>query len=201
MPKEGFPGKIVVIQTEAEAEEAMNYINSQPVVGVDTETRPSFIKGQSHKVALLQISTRDICFLFRLNMVGMPEPIINFFENPDIIKIGLSLKDDFASLRKRVPFNQQGWVELQDFVKPFGIQDNSLQKIYAILYARKISKSQRLSNWEADVLSDAQKKYAATDAWACYKIYNFLQELHQTGNYQKEKVVETVEADTNEYEL
>lgn len=97
------------------------------------------------------------------------------------------------ALHKRVDFKQQAYVELQDYVKSFGIQDKSLQKIYAILFALKISKSQRLSNWEADVLSDAQKMYAATDAWACYNIYNLLQELQRTGNYEKEKVIETVD--------
>ena len=193
MPKVSFSGKIVVVQTEQEAEKAIRFLNEQPVIGLDTETRPSFTKGQSHKVALLQVSTKDICFLFRLNMIGMPDSIVSFLENPSVKKIGLSLKDDFMALHKRVDFKQQAYVELQDYVKPFGIQDKSLQKIYAILFALKISKSQRLSNWEADVLSDAQKMYAATDAWACYNIYNLLQELQRTGNYEKEKIIETVD--------
>lgn len=193
LPKEGFRGKIVVVQSEGETEKAVRFLSEQPVVGIDTETRPSFKKGQSYKVALLQISARDVCFLFRLNMIGIPEALIRFLENPAVKKIGLSLKDDFMALHKRVEFTPQAYVELQDYVKPFGIQDKSLQKIYAILFAMKISKSQRLSNWEADVLSDAQKMYAATDAWACYNIYNLLQKLHKTGNYEKEKIVETAD--------
>lgn len=196
LPKEGFRGKIVVVQSEGEAEQAVRFLNEQPIVGIDTETRPSFRKGQSYKVALLQVSARDICFLFRLNMIGMPEALVRFLENRAVKKIGLSLKDDFMALHKRVPFTPQAYIELQDYVKPFGIQDKSLQKIYAILFAMKISKSQRLSNWEADVLSEAQKMYAATDAWACYNIYNLLQKLQRTGNYEKEKIVET--ADKNE---
>lgn len=196
LPKEGFRGKIVVVQSEGEAEQAVRFLNEQPVVGIDTETRPSFRKGQSYKVALLQVSARDICFLFRLNMIGMPEALVRFLENRAVKKIGLSLKDDFMALHKRVPFTPQAYIELQDYVRPFGIQDKSLQKIYAILFAMKISKSQRLSNWEADVLSEAQKMYAATDAWACYNIYNLLQKLQRTGNYEKEKIVET--ADKNE---
>lgn len=196
LPKEGFRGKIVVVQSEGEAEQAVRFLNEQSVVGIDTETRPSFRKGQSYKVALLQVSARDICFLFRLNMIGMPEALVRFLENRAVKKIGLSLKDDFMALHKRVPFTPQAYIELQDYVKSFGIQDKSLQKIYAILFAMKISKSQRLSNWEADVLSEAQKMYAATDAWACYNIYNLLQKLQRTGNYEKEKIVET--ADKNE---
>lgn len=194
MPKEGFRGKIVVIQTMAETEKAVAFLRNQPIVGIDTETKPSFTKGQSHKVALLQVATDEICFLFRLNMIGFPDELVSFLEDPKIVKVGLSLKDDFMMLHKRAPFVPEAYIELQDYVKSFGIQDKSLQKIYAILFASKISKSQRLSNWETDVLGEGQKMYAATDAWACYNIYRLLQELQQTGNYEKEEVVvETVD--------
>jgi len=160
------------------------YLQSQAILGIDSETRPSFTKGHSHKVALLQISSDECCFLFRLNMTGLTQPIIELLEDPKVIKVGLSLKDDFMMLHKRAPFNQQACIELQEYVRPFGIQDKSLQKIYGILFSEKISKSQRLSNWEADVLTDAQKQYAATDAWACLNIYHLLEELKRTGNYE-----------------
>lgn len=183
MPKAAFPGRILVIQTEAEAEKAVNYLTSLKVVGIDSETRPSFKKGQSHKVALLQISSEECCFLFRLNHTDLTAPIIGLLENPSVIKVGLSLRDDFMMLRKRAPFKQQSCIELQEYISAFGILDKSLQKIYAILFGQKISKSQRLSNWEIDVLTDAQKLYAATDAWSCLNIYNLLESLKQSGNY------------------
>ena len=173
LPKVVFPGRIHVIQSESETEKAVAYLLSQPILGIDSETRPSFTKGQSHKVALLQISSEECCFLFRLNMTGLTQPLVDLLENPGIIKVGLSLKDDFMMLHKRAPFNQQSCIELQDYVRQFGIQDKSLQKIYAILFKEKISKSQR-----------PQKLYAATDAWACLNIYNLLQELKRTGNYE-----------------
>ena len=184
LPKAAFPGRIYVIQSEAEIKKASDYLQAQRVVGIDSETRPSFTKGHIHKVALLQISSEECCFLFRLNMTGLTQPLIDLLENPAVTKVGLSLRDDFMMLRKRAPFKQQNCIELQDYVHAFGIQDMSLQKIYAILFGEKISKSQRLSNWEADVLSDGQKLYAATDAWACLNIYNLLQELKRTGNYE-----------------
>ena len=193
MPKVLFPGQIHLVQTPWEAEKAVTYLKQYPLLGIDSETRPSFTKGQSHKVALLQISSDECCFLFRLNMTGLTQSLIGLLENPEIIKVGLSLRDDFMMLHKRAPFNQQGCVELQDFVRPFGIQDKSLQKIYGILFKEKISKSQRLSNWEADVLTDAQKQYAATDAWACLNIYNRLQELKRTGNFEIEEATVTAE--------
>ena len=187
LPKTVFPGRIHVIQSEAETEKAVAYLQSQPILGIDSETRPSFTKGQSHKVALL----------FRLNMTGLTQPLVDLLENPAVIKVGLSLKDDFMMLHKRAPFTQQSCIELQDYVRQFGIQDKSLQKIYAILFKEKISKSQRLSNWEADVLSDGQKQYAATDAWACLNIYNLLQELKRTGNYEVESLPVEEEVDAS----
>ena len=117
LPKVSFPGRIFVIYTEAEARKAIDYLNTHVLVGVDTETRPSFRKGAVNKVALLQVSTYDTCFLFRLNHLGLPDFLEEFLQN-NVLKIGLSLKDDFAMLRRR---NQKdprmgNWVELQDYV-------------------------------------------------------------------------------------
>ena len=147
MPKVQFEGRIFVIYTEADADKAVEYLNTCDMVGVDTETRPSFKRGTTHKVALLQIASTDTCFLFRLNRIGMPESLQKFLAN-NILKIGLSLKDDFMMLRKRkdVHAEEGNWIELQDYVGRFGIEDRSLQKIYANLFGQKISKSQRLSN-------------------------------------------------------
>lgn len=191
MPKVLFEGRIFVIFTEDDAVKAVEYLKGHAVVGVDTETRPSFKRGVTHKVALLQIATQDTCFLFRLNHLGMPQVLQDFLMS-DTLKIGLSLKDDFMMLRRRKNVNAEegNWIELQDYVGRFGIEDRSLQKIYANLFGQKISKSQRLSNWEADSLTEGQMRYAATDAWACVQIYNCLAEMERTGDYEVVKVVE-----------
>lgn len=191
MPKGNFPGRIFVVYTETDARKAVKYLNTHSIVGVDTETRPSFRRGKMHNVALLQISTYDTCFLFRLNHLGLPDFLDEFLRN-NVLKVGLSLRDDFAMLRKRNQgdLREGNWVELQDYVPRFGIEEKSLQKIYALLFGKKISKAQRLSNWEAEVLTEAQQLYAATDAWACVEIYNYLEELRSHGNYQVEKVEE-----------
>lgn len=145
-------------------------------------------KGMVNQVALLQVATADACFLFRLNHIGLPDFLEEFLQN-DVLKVGLSLKDDFRMLSRR---NRQdprtgNWVELQDYVPHFGIEEMSLQKIYALLFGEKISKTQRLSNWEAETLTEAQQLYAATDAWACVRIYEYLEELRRTGDYRIEK--------------
>ncbi len=173
-----FPGRIIVIQSESEAIKAVSYLEKFDRIGFDTETRPSFTKGLVRKIALMQLSTQDTCFLFRLNLINIPDCLIRLLVAPEITKIGLSLKDDFAAIRKRIQLEPKGFVELQSFVKKFGIEDNGLQRIYAILFGERISKGQRLSNWEADILTEAQQKYAALDAWACLQIYNKLVKLN-----------------------
>lgn len=198
LPKVAFEGRIVCIQTEAEADKAVDYLLTQKRVGVDTETRPSFVSGRLYKVALVQVSTLDICFLFRLNYIGFPQSLKRFLEDLQVEKIGLSLKDDFGALHRRSDFTPGEFIELQDYVHQFGIKDQSLQKIYANLFGRKISKAQRLSNWETDVLSDAQKSYAATDAWACLMIYNRLEALRLSGDYRLEESVKVQVEESHE---
>lgn len=174
LPVEEFAGRIIVIQTKAEADKAVEYLMKYDLVGFDTETRPSFKKGQYYKVSLIQISTDDTCFLFRLNYIGFPESLKQFVSSPEVTKIGLSLRDDFGALRKRSSVEPVNFIDLQSIVGSYGIDAASLQKIYAILFKKKISKGQRLSNWEVDVLTEPQKKYAALDAWACLTIYKHL---------------------------
>ncbi|MFI3240489.1 MAG: 3'-5' exonuclease [Bacteroidales bacterium] len=169
-----FSGKITVLDTDNEAINVFNRLSSERVLGFDTETRPSFKKGQTNKVSLLQISTMTESFLFRLNKLTITKEIIDFMENPNTIKVGLSIKDDMAAMGKSYDFMAANFVELQQMVKDYGILDNSLQKIYAIIFGEKISKNQRLTNWDADLLSEGQRRYAAIDAWSCIKIYNEL---------------------------
>lgn len=187
LPVASFEGRIIIVQSETESDKAVRYLLSQQILGIDTETRPSFRKGQTHQVALLQVSTVDTCFLFRLNMIGITESIKRLLEDCSVTKVGLSLKDDMHQLSKRADFTPGMFIELQHEVKKMGIKDMSLQKIYANLFSKRISKGQQLSNWEADTLTPQQKAYAATDAWACIMIYNELNELKRNG-YSIDKI-------------
>lgn len=184
LTKAEFKGKIVVIHSQREVKAAVDFLKRQSIVGIDTETRPSFRRGLVYQVALLQISTLDICFLFRLNMIGLPPELIQFLESANIQKIGLSLKDDLALLKRREPFRPQGFIDLQDFVKTMGIEDMSLQKLYANVFGEKISKSAQLTNWENPTLTESQKMYAATDAYTTLRLFLELSSLKQQGTYQ-----------------
>jgi hypothetical protein len=174
LPEVHYPGRVILIDSAAKAKSAVAYLLKQKQIGFDTETRPSFQKNRRYKVSLVQLSVPGECFLFRLKQIGGLDGLMSIFENPDIQKVGLSLKDDFHSLAKLCEFTPAGFVELQTFVKQYEIADNSLQKIFALIFGQRISKNQRLTNWEAPVLTFSQQAYAAIDAWACVEIYNHL---------------------------
>lgn len=189
LPACEFTGKIVLIETLESAEEAINRLNHEKIVGIDTETRPSFKRGVNYKVSLLQISTEDTCYLFRLNKIDFPEKLIRFLSEESIIKVGLSLRDDFNGLKKQRKFKPAGYVDIQDIAKQYGILELSLQKIYAILFGKKISKAQRLTNWENAALSNQQMRYAATDAWATLEIYLRLSQEKKLSNEEVQQLV------------
>jgi ribonuclease D len=184
MSNELFKGRIIVIHSVNDVEKAVNYLKGFPIVGIDTETRPSFAKGKTYEVSLLQLSTEDTCFLFRLNYIGMPKALIDLLQDDRQLKVGLSLRDDIQNLHRKHKFEPRGFLDLQSYVKEMGIEAQSLQKIYALLFGKKISKSQRLTNWEADVLTDRQKAYAATDAWACVRMYRYMEEMKHGAGFR-----------------
>lgn len=184
LPRFSFPGKIVVVQSEDEAKRAVAMLRQQQWVGIDTETRPSFRKGEMHKVALLQVSTEDVCFLFRLCQTGLTKEMLDLLTDPAVLKIGLSLTDDLHMLRQRAHFEPSNWLDLQQYVGEMGIEDRSLQRIYANVFHKYLTKRAQRTNWEADVLSDKQKQYAATDAYTCLQLYKELKHLRETGAYK-----------------
>lgn len=183
LPLVAFEGHIEVVNSVYAAERAVDYLFKQPILGLDTETKPVFHKGDIHHVALLQVSSHDICFLFRLNQIDMPDCLVQLLSDTRQLKVGLSWQDDLCVLRRRRDFVPGRFVDIQNMVGEFGIADMSLQKLYANIFGQRISKTQRMSNWEADVLSDKQKTYAATDAWACIMLYEELCRLRQ-GDYR-----------------
>lgn len=174
LPEVKYPGKVILVDTPSKAKSALSYLRKMKQIGFDTETRPSFQKFRRYNVSLMQLSAGEECFLFRLKEIGSLQPLMDLLEDEKIQKIGLSIKDDFHSLAKLAEFTPRGFVELQTFVKDYQIADNSLQKIYGIIFGQRISKNQRLTNWEAPSLTPSQQQYAAIDAWACQKIYNHL---------------------------
>ena len=175
LPIVEFTGNIYVIDSMSKMNMAINALRKELVVGFDSETKPAFARGKLNKVALLQVSTFSECYLFRINKIGIPEKLKQFIEDESVKKIGLSLNNDFNAMGRFADITPRGFIDIQVLAKQYCIADMSLQRIYAILFNKKISKSQRLSNWEAPTLTQAQQQYAAIDAMACLEIYNYLE--------------------------
>ncbi len=201
MPTAAFDGHIVVVDNQREAQRVVPYLMRQDILGFDTETKPCFEKGKSNMVALLQVATETECFLFRLCKIGLPDCVVQLLSAADgPVRVGLSWHDDVRSLNRRRSFQCAHFEELQNMAHQLGIEDMSLQKLYANIFGQRISKRQRLTNWERTELTPAQQVYAATDAWACVKMYEEMQRLMQTHDYELEKVPEHVTTSEKENE-
>ncbi len=168
-----FPGKIQVIESVgAEFNRAVNYLRTQKIIGFDTETRPCFGPNQPrYDVSLLQLSGPGKAFLFRINKIGMHRRLCNLLSDKRIVKVGAAIHDDIRGLQKHRGFKPEGFVDLQKIVADYGIRDKSVKKMSAIILGFRISKTQQLSNWEAEALTEPQQMYAATDAWVCREMY------------------------------
>jgi ribonuclease D len=169
-----FEGPISLIQNEEEFRREFKEISSQPILGFDTETRPSFKKGKMYPTSLIQLSSPDHAWLIRVSRLGYPRELLQLLSDENVLKVGAGLNDDIRRMRCDFLFEPEGFLDLQSYVEAFKIGEKGLKKMSAIVLGYRISKSQQVSNWDADILSEAQLRYAATDAWICLEIYNEL---------------------------
>ena len=176
LPLKRFEGEVVVIENVEDLNSIIDELRREPVLGFDAETKPNFKKGVSNNnmVALLQLSSAKKAYLIRLNIIGLPQVIADILADESIVKIGVAIKEDIRGLRKLNEFTPGSFLDLQTYVKAFGIKNSSLKKLTAIILNFRISKSQQLSNWEGKPLKEKQIQYAATDAWVCIRIYEML---------------------------
>ncbi len=174
LPLGAFEGKIVIISDVDKLADAFEEINTQAYIGFDTETKPVFVKGHRNKVAILQIALPEKVFLIRLLATGLTPEIVRFFQEEEIKKVGVAIRDDIKALQSLKRFIPDGFVELAQMAKESGLEVESVKKLTALLLGFRISKGAQTSNWEADQLNEKQISYAATDAWVCLKIYEKL---------------------------
>ena len=174
-----FDGKIHVIERYGVADIIADRLRSCPMLGFDTETRPTFKKGKLNRVALLQLATATEAYLFRLCKIDIPQNLLALLTDPKVLKIGAAIKNDIDLLKQltKIKPPTAGFIDLQDMVQEYDIKDIGLAKMSGIVLGVRISKSQQISNWENKILTPAQQRYAATDAWICYKIYEKLMQL------------------------
>jgi ribonuclease D len=174
LPLNAYTGKVVLIQTPSELEQILPEVEQSSIVGFDTETRPSFKRGEFYKVAIIQLATAQTVFIIQVQKTGLPERLAKVFSNPNIIKAGVAIRDDIKGLQKYKRFEAEGFVDLSFVARERGIGVESVKKLTALLLGFRISKSAQTSNWETPTLTDKQIEYAATDAWVCLEIYKKL---------------------------
>jgi ribonuclease D len=169
-----FKGEIVIVDKIEIFYKVFPRLLGSDLLGFDTETKPIFKKGGKNSVSLIQLSTGNLACLFRINKIGIPQDLIKLLSDPSVIKAGVAVHDDIRFLKGIRKFSPEGFVDLQSFVRDYGIQSSGLKKLAAIVLGIRISKQQQVTDWEAERLTEAQKVYAATDAWICYQIYEKL---------------------------
>jgi ribonuclease D len=177
LPLRAFQGKVHVITEEKNLSKVIREVEKHPVIGFDTETRPSFKKGQSYKVALLQIAVPEKVFLIRTHHTGLTQEINAIFESHQIVKAGVAIRDDIKALQGIRKFEPASFIDLAVMAREIGLQVESVKKLTALVLGFRISKSAQTSNWEAPTLTEKQLEYAATDAWVCLEIYERLKSL------------------------
>ena len=173
-----FKGEIVLVDNLKKFYEIIPRLAGSGLLGFDTETKPTFTKGKKNVVSLIQLSTGNLACLFRINKIGFPDELMRLLSDPLIIKAGVAVHDDIKFLRSVRKFSPDGFIDLQGFVKNYGIVSSGLKKLAAIILGIRISKRQQVTDWEADQLTEAQVTYAATDAWVCHEIYKRLTNGH-----------------------
>jgi len=174
LPLLQFDGRVTLVDNMQKFRKVMGEMGKPAVLGFDTETRPSFRKGRKNKVSLIQLANENLACLIRINKIGIPSELAGLLANHEVIKAGVAVHDDIRFLKRVKGFSPEGFIDLQQFVREFGIQCSGLKKLSAIVLGFRISKRQQVTDWEAEHLSEAQQIYAATDAWVCYQIYRKL---------------------------
>jgi ribonuclease D len=177
LPLGQFEGPIYLIDRPDQVEEAVDFLEDQRIIGFDTETKPSFHKGQIHQVSLLQLSTSSQAFLFRLNRIGFPDPLRSLLEKENLVKVGAAVNDDLKALRKLTDsFHPQSFFDLNEELKKVGFHNVGVRNLCGMVLKMRISKAEQVSNWELEKLTERQQRYAATDAWACLEIFEKLRD-------------------------
>lgn len=177
LPLGQFEGEIFLIDHPDQVDEAVDFLEDQQIIGFDTETKPAFRKGQFNPVALLQLSTSHQAFLFRLNKIGFPDSLRNLLEKENLVKVGAAVHDDLKGLRKLTDsFYPLSFFDLNDELKKVGFHNVGVRNLCGMVLKIRISKSEQVSNWEAETLTEKQQRYAATDAWACLEVFKVLKE-------------------------
>jgi len=171
LPLIAWEGEIQILETVEAMEAAVATLANESHLGFDTETRPTFKKGDYYPPALIQLATERCVYLFRISKTETFAPLLPILESPDILKTGVAIKDDVKELRAMEDFTPGGFVEIADITVKLGYENRGLRALAGLLLDGRISKAAQVSNWARPELDQKQIRYAATDAWISRDIY------------------------------
>lgn len=166
-----WEGEIRILETVETMEAAVAELLEESHLGFDTETRPTFKKGDYYPPALIQLATESCVYLFRISKTDTISPLLPLLESPDILKTGVAIRDDVKELRAMEDFTPAGFVEIADITVKIGYENRGLRALAGLLLGGRISKAAQVSNWARPELDKKQVRYAATDAWISREIY------------------------------
>ncbi len=176
-PVRKYQGRIHLVRTSEQVEQAVRQLEQEEVLGFDTETRPTFRVGQSYPPSVLQLAGEQAVYVFQLRHCRLSKALRRLLANPKIIKAGVALDRDVQELNKLAPFEPAGFVDIGKLAKQAGCMNHGLRGLASLLLEFRVSKKSRTSNWAQRTLSPAQIEYAATDAWVGRELYHKLQQL------------------------
>lgn len=177
LPIRRYAGAVHLVATAQALAQAMDDIRQEGVVGLDTETRPAFRKGESHLPCLVQVATARAVYLFQLQQLDCGEALAELLDAPAIVKVGIALAHDLRQLKLLFPIMPAAVLDLGRIAKRHGVGQTGLRNLAGMFLGFRIPKGTRTSNWATPHLSPAQINYAATDAWACRELYACFQRL------------------------
>ena len=177
LPIRRYEGPVHLVASPAELAQAMADILQESVLGLDTETRPSFRVGESYAPSLAQVATARAVYLFRLQRLDCSAAVAQFLSAGRIVKAGVGLADDLRQLRKTFAFTEKAVVDLSAAAKAQGLAKTGVRTLAAAFLGFRIPKGSKTSNWAAARLTPQQIAYAAMDAWACRELYLKFREL------------------------
>src|SRR4030042_3957824 len=165
------------VATTQDLKRAIHVIRGEQVVGLDTETKPTFHKGQFHLPCLVQIATASVVYLFQLKRMEFSGTLVEVLENPALIKAGIGLADEFFNLKKVFPFEAQNIIDLSLVAQKQGIKHSGVRNLAGQLLGFRITKGSSTSNWASPRLTPKQITYAATAAGVCRELFLRFQQL------------------------
>jgi ribonuclease D len=171
LPIRRYEGVVSLVETLKDLEQARADIRQERIVGLDTETRPSFSKGESHLPCLVQAATARAVYLFQLSRLDVFPALAELLAKPEIVKTGVGLAYDLQRLKLVFPFTVESALDLGVVARRRGLGQTGVRNLAGMFLGFRIPKGNRTSNWAAPRLSPAQVAYAATDAWACRELY------------------------------